>query len=94
MTIAEKYKKKDLKIFCISIDKEGEEIVRPYIEENNINLPVLLDVYKVTAEKYGVTKLPSLFLMNRNGKLRFKFVGFEEENITKLKAKLKTIFGF
>ncbi len=94
MAIAEKYKEKDLKIFCVSIDKEGADIVKPYIEENNFNLPVLLDVYKVTADKYGVTKLPSLFLMDKNGKIRLKFVGFKETNIANLKAKLKSIFGF
>lgn len=73
----EKYKDKNIKIFLISIDSKGNAIVAPHIKEANYTLPVLLDPYKRTAERYGVKSVPSLFVIGEDGKIMYSAKGFK-----------------
>lgn len=87
--MSEEFKGKNLVMFFISIDKEGEKKVRPFIQENKFNIPetnILLDIYKVAANKYGVEKLPSLFIVNKRGTIEYSCFGFKEDNLVKVKS--------
>lgn len=74
----EKHKSENIKIFLISIDSKGNAIVAPHIKENNYTLPVLLDPYKRTAERYGVKAVPSLFVIGEDGNIMYSAKGFKE----------------
>lgn len=78
-----------VKILLVSIDKEGAPIVDPYVKENKFTLPVLLDPYRKTAERYGVSSLPALFVLDGKGTIRYSSVGFKEND--PLDAKLESI---
>lgn len=73
-----------IKFFLISVDKEGESIIQPYIAKNNITLPVLIDKYHISSKAYRVKSLPSLFLIDKEGKIVFKSVGYSEDTVEKL----------
>jgi cytochrome c biogenesis protein CcmG/thiol:disulfide interchange protein DsbE len=79
-TLAERYKKDNVLFLCISIDKEGSDIVGPFVKENNYSLQVLLDPYAKTSERYGVTSLPALFVIDTMGFIRFSSCGYDEKN--------------
>jgi cytochrome c biogenesis protein CcmG/thiol:disulfide interchange protein DsbE len=54
----------------VSLDEEGEAVVRPFAAEYAFNYPVLLDDGTV-AETYGpVTVMPTTYIIDRQGKLR------------------------
>jgi len=91
MAFAKKHKEKKIKIFLISIDKEGAEIVKPFIEKNKYTLPVLLDPYSRTAERYGVRSVPALFVIGPDGNVGYSATGFSED--TDLVALLDKIAG-
>ncbi|MBN1575232.1 MAG: TlpA family protein disulfide reductase [Chitinispirillaceae bacterium] len=91
MKFAEKHVGDSLKIFCISIDKEGERIVGPFIKEKGYTLPVLLDPYRKTAERYGVASLPALFVLDGRGIIRYASIGFKKND--PLDMKLEGIIG-
>ncbi|MFQ6617103.1 MAG: TlpA family protein disulfide reductase [Fidelibacterota bacterium] len=76
--IHDDYSSKGVKVFLIDI-MEKKEIVISFLEELKVNLPVLMDTYGVVAEKYGVTTLPRLFILDRNGKIALKRRGLESE---------------
>jgi peroxiredoxin len=78
MTIAQKYSADSVKIFCISIDKEGASKVSPVVTERKYTLPVLLDPYCKTAERYGVTSLPALFVIDPLGNISYSSSGYNE----------------
>ncbi len=80
-----------VKIYLISTDTAGADVVRPYIESHKITIPVLLDKYSDAAASYGIDKYPSMFLIGRNGKVMFSSYGYNEDNLVKLEEVLKKI---
>ncbi len=74
----EKNSKKKIKIFLINMDKEGASVANPYVEENKVTLPVLLDPYHRTAERYKVKSLPALFVIAPDGTVKYSSVGYHE----------------
>ena len=79
------YKDKDIKVFLISIDSKGAAIVKPHVESAGYTLPVLLDPYKRTADRYGVKSVPSLFVINKEGKIIYSAKGLkQDENLIEI----------
>jgi len=68
-----------LKVFVFATDPEGHKIVGPYFEQYPTTLIVLIDLYKVTTEKYGVESIPSVFLIDPEGVVDFAEVGYRED---------------
>jgi peroxiredoxin len=91
MKFSEKHKTDSITIFCISIDKEGSSIVAPFVKKSGFTLPILLDPYRKTAERYGVKKLPALFVIDGKGTIRYSSVGYEEKE--PLDTKLESIIS-
>lgn len=92
MAFMNKHKADPVKVFFISIDKEGVLTVRPHLQDKGwVDMPALLDPYAKTAERYGVKSLPALFVIDPNGIIRYAASGFEEG--TDLSAKLDTILS-
>ncbi|MBD3322351.1 MAG: redoxin domain-containing protein, partial [Chitinivibrionales bacterium] len=89
MKFAEKHKDDPIKIFCISLDKEGASKVVPFVKEKKYTLPMLLDPYKRTSERYGVKKLPALFVIGPDGAVRYSSSGYDDKQ--SLVDKLDTI---
>jgi thiol-disulfide isomerase/thioredoxin len=92
MKFMEKHQADPVKVFFVSIDKEGVLVVRSHLQENNWTaMPALLDPYAKTAERYGVKSLPALFVIDPSGVIRFASSGFEEG--TDLVAKLDNVLA-
>jgi cytochrome c biogenesis protein CcmG, thiol:disulfide interchange protein DsbE len=92
MAYMAKHKADPVKVFFISIDKEGVLTVRPHLQDNGwVDMPALLDPYAKTAERYGVKSLPALFVIDPNGIVRYAASGFEEG--TDLSAKLDNVLA-
>ena len=89
--IHKKYKNNGLIVFLISIDIEGSDVVKPFVKNRKICLPVLLDMYKVTADRYGVKGIPHLFVVDRDGKIKAIYVGKEKGLEKKLRRDIKEL---
>lgn len=68
----EKYKKKNLIILGIGLD--NEMALKKFVEEVNILYPILVGTQEV-AIKYGVKAIPTIFIIDKKGKIVSKFVG-------------------
>ena len=77
--LAHDYVDQGLVVLVFATDLEGQEVVGPYFELQPTDLTVLLDRYRVALNKYGVTEIPSLFLVNPDGTVVYKVVGFQED---------------
>lgn len=55
--------------------KEPRQIVKRFVEKQNINLPVLLDKDGKVANTYAVRSHPDHFLISRKGEFIGKTVG-------------------
>ncbi len=74
-----KHQGENVKVFLISIDEKGAEIVAPFAKERKYQLPVLFDPYKKTAQRFGVKSLPALFVIGPDGIIRYSSVGYKED---------------
>jgi thiol-disulfide isomerase/thioredoxin len=61
-----------------------EKLVRKFIEDNHYTFPVLYD--DNTVEKYGVTGIPTKFIIDREGRMQFRTIGFD--SATKMQDEL------
>jgi len=71
-----KYRKEGLAVVGLSLDAGGAKDVRPFVEEFNVNYPMLI-ANEATANAYGgVVGIPTTFVIDRNGTIVKRFVGF------------------
>lgn len=62
-------------IIGIALDEEGHEVVRPYVEDMNINYPVVLDDYSYGEKLGGIFMVPTTYLIDEQGIIRARLVG-------------------
>jgi thiol-disulfide isomerase/thioredoxin len=76
-TLSAKYADRGLVLLAISVDKGGDvaATVSSFAREHGVTYPVLLDDGKVNT-RFGVTSIPALFLIDKNGALVKQFTGF------------------
>jgi len=91
MKFQEKHSTDSIKVLCLNIDKEGASVVEPFVKKEGYTLPVLLDPYKKTAERYGVTQLPALFVIDPHGTIQYSSIGYDEKST--LDGKLEQIIA-
>jgi thiol-disulfide isomerase/thioredoxin len=82
--IQEQFAEDGLVGIVFATDAQGNSVVRPFFEERPTNMMVLIDRFKVAAQKYGVETIPSVFLVNPEGKIAFMQVGYAHEAIVKM----------
>jgi len=59
----------------VALDEEGAEVVEPYSRQRGINYPVLLDRGAVARQFDGGRVVPTTFLIDRQGRIRFRHEG-------------------
>lgn len=72
----DKYHDKGLVILGISTDRDGSKKVQQFADKNKMNYPVLMFNMKIINDYGGITGIPTTFIVNRQGEIVNKFVGF------------------
>lgn len=65
-------------LLALSLDNNDREAVENFIDKTGINYPVLLADKKTATAFGGIATIPTLFLVDRKGKLRKKYLGHVE----------------
>lgn len=81
ISLYNEYKDKGLEIIGIVVDKGGAKVVKPFVEGNGITYPVLISTREVEASYGGVRYYPTTFIINRDGNIVEKFVGYQDKEI-------------
>ena len=66
---------KPVKVFLISTDKDGEAKLREFAKKHGIEPHVLMDPYKVAADRYGVKGLPVTVVCDGHRKVAKVWLG-------------------
>ncbi len=82
------FEKNNIQLFLIDL-KEAKSVVEKFVRKHGLPGTILLDKYGVAAERYGVTILPRLFVINKNGKLVWKTRGYQKDFNKELMKVLK-----
>jgi len=80
---AKEYGAQGLKVYALNVDEDSRTIP-PFLAETKVNLPILMDANAQVAEKtLGVKMMPTTFIVDRQGMVRFVHEGFAEEFLQK-----------
>jgi len=76
--LTEKYGGQGFVVLGVALDETGAEVVRPFVQKQDIRYPIVIgDQY--TAGRYGgVGALPTTFLLDREGRVVKKYVGYRD----------------
>lgn len=90
--IYQAYKEKGVEIWGISQDDARDS--REYAKEYGCTFPILLDTprYEVS-NRYGLTNVPTLFLIEPNQEISLTSVGFSKAEIEEISHRLGKYYG-
>ncbi len=71
----QKFKDKGFAVLGVSMDEEGWEVVKPYLEKQKVNYRVVVGDDSIAQAYGGVDSLPTTFLLDREGKIASLHIG-------------------
>jgi len=75
MEFEQQFKNRGFAVLGVSMDEDGWEAVKPYIEDHKINYRVLLGNEEVSDIYGGLDALPTTLLIDRQGKIASVHIG-------------------
>jgi len=80
------FKQTDFAMLALSIDRQGAQVVAPFMKELKLTFPALIDHKTEVARQYGLRGLPTTYLIDREGRLIGAAVGPRDWYSTEAKA--------
>ena len=74
-----KYKAKGLEIVGVALDKGGELAVGPFAKQYGINYTIVFGDRKITQKYGGIPGIPTTFIIDREGNLAGRHVGYASQ---------------
>jgi peroxiredoxin len=90
--VQEKFRKRGLAVVAVTVDNELENI-RGFLKKYDLELQALWDRRKKVADAYKVEKMPSSYLIDRNGVIRFVHLGYSPEELKRIEAEIDEMLG-
>ena len=86
----DKHKAKGFSVVGVSLDEEGAKAVRPFLEKQKLEYPVVLDEAKAW-KSWGVKVIPAMFLIDRDGSIVRQWTGkADKKEVDRAVAELLT----
>jgi peroxiredoxin len=74
------YKSKGVEVIGVATDRDGEEKVKPFAKDYKINYTTLLDTKsELAGNKLKVRAIPTLFIVDKKGVIRYVHVGYTDK---------------
>ncbi|MFC1843427.1 TlpA disulfide reductase family protein [Thermodesulfobacteriota bacterium] len=89
IALQDSYKSKGFSVVAFSVDEGDLAPLKKLINKTGINYPVLLADSEVARSFGGVTGIPVVFLVNREGEIVKKYLGYTSHDI--LEEDIKTV---
>ena len=80
-------------VLLMATDNEGLDVVKPFFAKRPTTLTILIDKYQKAVDAFGVEALPTMFLIDPEGKIVLKTVGYHEEDLVLLRNILSDAFN-
>ena len=75
VALQKKYAKAGLVIVGVSLDRQSPEVVKQFMIDQKINYPIVLGDEKIVDAFGGVEAIPTTFIIDRHGTVRYRKVG-------------------
>lgn len=80
-SLYEDYRDKGFEVVGISVDEEGPQAVKEFVQQRGIHYPVLMSTDEVIEAYGGIRGIPTTFLISRDGKIVRKFFGEQRKSV-------------
>ncbi len=80
-----------VRVLAVNIDDDRRNAVE-FLKFNGIQLTALFDEKKRVVEEYGVLAMPSAFVIDKRGVVRFIHSGYTDNEIEQIRNELKSMF--
>lgn len=74
------YQRKAFVVVGVAGDKQGKTVVEPFVKEHGLSFPVVLDADGVVSQQYRVRGIPTVYLLDRQGRIAGMYVGGADWN--------------
>jgi peroxiredoxin len=88
--LAEDLGKRGLLVLAVNLDEEPEG-ARSFLEQYPVRFTVLYDPHGDCARAFAVAGMPATYVIDRQGKVRYRQVGFRSEEANALKARVEEL---
>ncbi len=91
--LAKHYGARGLKVYAVNVDDDPKDI-EAFLRDVRVNVPILVDRNAARVEqKLKVRVMPSTFLLDRKGRLRFTHEGFSEDFLMKYQTQIEQLLS-
>lgn len=87
-----KYGRQGLHILGLSVDEDGERVVKSFTDEFRVNYPLALAGNSTTVE-FGVRSVPIMFLIDKKGNIAEVYRGYSNEMARALEQSIKRLLA-
>lgn len=87
-----KYGKQGLHILGLSVDDEGERVVKTFTDEFRVNYPLALAGDSTTVD-FGVRSVPIMYLVDKKGKIAEVYRGYTDEMARSMEQSIKRLLA-
>jgi peroxiredoxin len=84
-----RYRNDGLAAIGVSMDEDGWKSVKPFLEENKLNYPVVIADQDLSKRYGGLPSLPMTLLIDRNGRIAESHAGMVDKDA--FEKKIKTL---
>lgn len=67
-------------ILGVSVDRNGDKILPPFVKQYKINYPILLSDGKVEKAYGDIAAIPTTFVIDRKGEIYRRYVGYQPKS--------------
>jgi peroxiredoxin len=87
-----KYGKQGLQILGLSVDEDGERVVKTFTDEFRVSYPLAL-AGDATTTAFGVRSVPIMYLIDKKGKIIEVYRGYSSEMARSLEQTIKRLLA-
>lgn len=88
--LKKKFGKRGLRVIGINVDDDEAKAIA-FLKEQGIKIKSAYDKNKKLAEKLGLAAMPTSYVLDRKGKIRFIHNGFNDADIAKFETEVKSL---
>ena len=91
--IYSEYKAKGFEILAVNIEPDAKQAISDFVKELRLTFPIVLDPYMKVTRKFRVIGLPVSVLIDRQGIIRAKEIGYHDWANKASRTRVESLLG-
>jgi peroxiredoxin len=80
IALQKKYEAQGLMVVGVSVDQDGTDSVKAFVQKQGVNYPVVLADSKIVTAFGGIESIPTTFIIDRTGRIVRQHLGFSSKD--------------